>query len=412
MNITRVPINVRHFLLLALLAVPCTGMAAEFSGRFSMLGATAQASQGDFGYLSGNNILSADQQSLRLMLDETGNSAEWSIHVKTVRQHLTDIPFNDRHSSDLFRLSKQSAYWISETEINNSTHVGYELDRAVYKKSYRQFSLALGRQPVDWGSGRFWQPLNVFGAFAPTDLDTDYKPGIDSLKLDWFPSAFSSLSAVYAFAPTNNPEIKHENSGAVRYKRQAGEQSELSLLAGNIVGNTVLGASFESSWSGMGWRLEGLHTQLAISNENFIFWIAGLDYQFNNGTLLTAEWYDNSRGATQMSSLANLQTDPLVVYGLQPYLGRNVLGLSLGKDLTPLLRGDYVLLISPLKEASNQLNSSVLQQINLTYSVSNESDLLFSLQFANGRGLDSALKPQSEFGHLPASLSVRLRFYF
>lgn len=377
-----------------------------------MLGATAQASQGDSGYVNGDNILSADQQSLRLMLDESSDNTEWSIHLKTVRLHLSDISFNDRQSSDLFRVSKQSAYWISETETNSSTHLGYELDRAVYKKRYQQFSLALGRQPVDWGSGRFWQPLNVFGAFAPTDLDTDYKPGIDSLKLDWFPSAFSSLSVVYAFAPSNNPEIEHKDSAALRYKRQAGEQSELSLLGGTIIGNTVFGAAFESSWSGMGWRIEGLHSHLAKTGENFVFWIAGLDYQFENGTLITAEWYDNSRGAMQMSSLSSLQTDALVVYGLQPYLGRNVFGLSLGKDLTPLLRGDYVLLISPLKDTNAQLNSSVLHQLNLTYSVSNESDLLFSFQFANGRGLDSASKPQSEFGHLPASLSLRLRFYF
>lgn len=414
-NVTIMHIQIKyvlHFLIwLAFTTIPLTLAAAELTGRFSMLGSTAQATQGDIGFITKNNILSADQQSLRLMLDHAQDDAEWSLHLKTVRQHLSDIPFSDRHSSDLFRWSKQSAYWINETEANNSTHLGYELDRAVYKHRFNNVTLALGRQPVDWGSGRFWQPLNIFGAFAPTDLDTDFKPGIDSIKLDWFPSSFSSLSTVYALAPHDNVTLKNKNSAGIYYKRQVATASELSLLAGSVIGNAVFGAAFESSWAGMGWRVEAMHSHLTTTDENSLFWIAGLDYQFENGTLLSAEWYENSRGATNINMLGNLQSDTLVLYGLQQHLSKNILGLSISKEMTPLLNAAYTLLASPLKDG-DQFNTSLLHQLNFTYSVSNESDLLFSLQVANGRGLNTVSKPQSEFGHLPVSLSVRLRFYF
>jgi len=76
------------------------------------------------------------------------------------------------------------------------------------------------------------------------------------------------------------------------------------------------------------------------------------------------------------------------------------------------LNGGYTMLASPVKDIDNKISTSLLHQFNFTYSVSNESDILFSLQLANGQGLNTAAKPLSEFGHLPATMSVRLRFYF
>lgn len=389
--------------------------SAELTGRFSMLGSTANATQGDIGYVSKDNLLTADQQSLRLMLDDTGEKNEWSVHLKMARVHTKDFPSGGFHSSDFFRYDKLSHDWLKDKDINSTTSLGYQLDRAVYKHRFKNSTLSIGRQPIDWGSGRFWQPLNVFGSFSPTDLDTDFKPGIDAVSLDWFPSDFSSLTAVYAFSEKDNALIENKNSAAIHYRRQVGEVSEIKIVAGNIIGSKVFGAAFESSTaSGMGWRVEAAATNVYFTKEDVFFFIAGLDYQFSNGLLLTAEWYNNSRGFNSVSSLlnANLTTDPLLIYGLQQQLNQDVFGISLNKEISPLLNGSYTLLASPLKDVSGKLNTSLLHQFSLRYSVSDESDLLFSMQFANGTGLNSANKAQSEFGHIPTSLTIRLRFYF
>lgn len=410
-----------EYFILSFVLLPITIHAADLTGRFSMLGTTARATHGDIGYLNKDNTLTADQQSIRLMLDSSLNNSEWSLHMKMVRLHLSDYPFSDVHSSDLFRVEKLSDYWLEEndTGINtsNTSRFGYEIDRAVYKQRFQNTTLAIGRQPIDWGSGKFWQPLNVFGAFSPTDLDTDYKPGIDAATLDWFPTDFSSLTAVYTFSPNDNTAVENTTinnttSAALHYRSQVGEQSEFALLTAGVIGNRILGASFESAWGGMGWRVEAAHYNTK-DNQNSIFMIAGVDYQFTNGTYLTAEWYNNSRGANDTTSLinTNVLTDALIIYGLQQHLTQNVLGVSVNKDLTPLLSASYTLLASPLKDIDGGLTTSLLHQVNLSYSVSNESDLLFSFQFANGRGLKSATKIQSEFGHIPTSITVRLRFY-
>lgn len=401
------------FSLFLVLLLPSVTWSADLTGRFSMLSSTALATQGDSGYLNKDNTLTADQQSVRLMLDEAKDNSEWSLHAKFARIHLSDIAFNDNHSSNLFRYTELSANWLNEKDTNNATRFGYEIDRAVYKQRYDKMTLSFGRQPIDFGSGRFWQPLNVFGSFAPTDLDTDYKPGIDAARLDWFTSDLSSLTAVYAFSPKNNSSIKKTTNTAIHFRSQAGEQSEYALLAASVIDKNIIGASFESSWGGMGWRIEGAHYNDNKTKETSLFWIAGADYQFSNGALLTAEWYENSRGANNITSLSttNFLTDSLIKYGLQQQLSQRVFGLSLNKELTPLLNGAYTILASPLKDSNGQYNTSVLHQFNVSYSVSNESDILFSLRFANGRGLNG-LKPQSEFGHLPTSIAVRLRFYF
>lgn len=385
--------------------------AMDFTGRFAMLGTTAIAEEGDIGYQNNSStVVTADQQSARLMLDDVRSSGEWSLHVRTTRQHYSGYSPINTHSTDLFRLYAGSDAWLDEQDGDHSTLAGYEIDRAVYRRRFSHFTLGIGRQALDWGSGRFWQPLNVFGAFSPTDLDTDFKPGIDAVTADLYPSAFSSLTGAYVFAPHDNDAFK--DSGALYYRRQVGKLSELSLLAGSVIGNRLAGGSFESAWGGMGWRIEGLYYHLKASDENAFFWIGGVDYQFSNGTIVAAEWYDNSRGATREDELGAMADDPLVVYGLQQQLGRQLMGLTLERDITPLLHGSYTLLASSLYDQEGVRHSSLLHQVNFRYSVSDESDLLFSLLAGTGKGLDSADQPQSEFGYLPMSLSLRLRFYF
>lgn len=383
--------------------------AAELSGRFSMLGATAQAAEGDFGYQENvGHILTADQQGLRLMLEEGDGSSEWSAHLRAVRSHSHGFTTDGSHSSTLFRYADLGGTIIDESDGTTSTEIRYEMDRLYYRRHLTNATLSFGRQAIDWGSGRFWQPTNLFGSFAPTDLDTDYKPGIDSLVLDYFPTSFSSLTGVYALAPEGQSTIK--NSAALHYRRQVGELSEITLVAGSIAGNTAVGGAFESVWQGIGWRLEGAHYQ--IGDEQALFWIAGADYQFASGTLLSAEYYDNSRGASSESELTGKYSDLLVASGLQQHLSRHLLGIAISRDLTPLLHGGYTLLGSMLKEMKGVDAWSVMHQFNLSYSVSNESDLLASLMLSDGKGLSVDDEPRSEFGHIPATFTLRLRFYF
>ena len=403
--------TLRLALLLPILAGGQGAEAVEWTGRVSVLGSAAHPVAGDTGAdTPGVDTPTADQQSLRLMAGNHGGDNEWSAHVATMRQKLRGFVAGGAHSSALFRYRVLADSRTSGDGVQRFTRIGWEVDRAVYKRRFGRTGVSVGRQPIDWGSGRFWQPLNVFGAFAPTDLDTDYKPGIDAAVLNWYPSDFSSLTGVYALAPHDDASVK--DSAALHYRRQVGATSQVALIAGQVIGNRVFGASLEGDARGVGWRIEGLRSRLEQTGERVFAWIAGLDYQFENGALVSIEWYDNGRGARSQAALPRLSTDRLVTHGLQQHLSRNVLGFAAQKDVTPLLRANYTLLISALKNASGHRPASLLHQLNLVYSVSNESDLLLSLSNASGQGLNKAQQPQSEFGHLPASATLRWRLYF
>ncbi|MCL7745273.1 hypothetical protein LV476_10035 [Guyparkeria hydrothermalis] len=381
--------------------------AADLTARTAVLGTIAHPNSGDLA--ADQDWPNADQQSLRLMLDDVTEIGDWSLHVKTRRLHSNGLPLDATATADRFRYRPLSQDWIDRGHPNDGTRVGYELDRAVYRWRHDDLAFSVGRQPIDWGAGRFWQPLNVFGAFTPTDLDTDFKPGIDAAVFDWYPGPLSALTLAYVLSPQDEST---EDSVVLHYRRQLGNGMALATLAGRVREANVIGASLEGDLGGMGWRVEATRHGAGEDRDDYLFWVAGVDYQLDDGTLLIAEWYDNGAGAGQTDTLPGLTAADGVTPGLVPHLGRQVLGVGAEKDLTPLLRGSYTLLASPLRTDQGDRQSSLLHQLNLTWSLSNESDLLVSLLFASGRGLADDGRPRSEFGHVPASLTVRWRHYF
>ena len=385
---------------LLLAAMPIS--AAELTGRASLLGSAGWARSGDIGVDGpGSERITADQQSLRMMLDETGERGEWSLHVDTRRQHVDGMPpIAPLLPADRFRYRSLSHEWIDDRGAHTRTRVGYTVDRAFYRHRFGRFTLGAGRQPIDWGTGRFWQPMNVFGAFAPTDLDTDFKPGIDALVADWYPSPMSSLTVAWVLSPQHDPA---EDSVAAYFRRQVGMQAEVLLLAGRVRGENVAGAALQGEVKGMGWRIEGVHHGTGQGDDGALSWIAGADYQLQDGTLLTAEWRD--RGGSVIPGA------PPTPDAIRADEDRRMLGLGASRDLTPLLHGSYTLLVNPLRDDGSR-DFSWLHQLNLTWSLSNESDLLLSLLHAGGPGMDATGEPQSAFGHLPSTVTLRYRHYF
>lgn len=400
---------------------PSSWASPQFTGRVAVLGALAHADADQTGSKKGKDTyLNANQQGLRLMLDDTSTQDQWSIHLRTVRQYVENYPTSNLHSSDLFRAKTLSDDW-TDTSPNTQTKIGYEIDRAVYKTQIPQISklfgdasasASIGRQPIDWGAGRFWQPMNVFGSFAPTDLDTDFKPGIDAATLDFYPSAFSSLTAAYVFSSDAQTLSKGKTNVALHYRAQVGDVSELGLIAADVLDNRIYGGSFETSWQGMGFRVEGTRTHDKNAKRDYNFWIAGIDYQFDNGILIAGEIYNNERGAENVSQLNTVASQSWYRYGLLPQLSRQLAGISIQKDVTPLWQVQYLLLSSWLKDTRQDTEASWLNQINATYSVSNESSLLISALFTNGKGLTSNQQLQSEFGAVPLSVTAKFVMYF
>ena len=396
-----------------------------------------------FGGFYGDNsseLFDNRQQQLSLRLMSTASTPDQQ-HTLTGHLKLRHQTFSSpsvaqgtsESAIDYFRAAKISdnQLWNSCDEVSQGDicfQGGYDLDRLFYRyqPDSGQYRVTLGRQAIDWGAGRFWQPLNLFGSFAPTDLDTDYKAGIDALVGEYYPGYFSSITLAYL--PTSHSIREQaiankgtdEDSLALHYRTLMESGGEVTLLAGRVMQRSALGFAWESSFdltynlSGIGSRIEAvlyepdgvLSGSEGETEKRSVLMIAGVDYQSQSdnelldGILINLELYQASNGADKASGLNKVRQSALVKQGIQPQLSEQVIGLGLGKTLSPLWQGNYTGLFSTLSGGNSQLH-----QISAVYSVSDESDLLLSL--LSGYGSDA-----SEFGPAPISLSARLRLYF
>ena len=293
-------------------------------------------------------FISDNTQQLRLISEGKVNTAlDYEFHVTSTNQHInTQQP--DVGTDNIYRLKSLSRNTIDESGISNTNRWRQQVDRAVFIANFSQLRLNAGRQPISWGSGRFWQPLDVFGAFAATDIEREYKPGIDLISVDYYPSHFSNLTLLYSFSPEGNHKI--EDSQGIRYQTQIGERSAISLMLSNITNNLVVGGSFETDWQEAGWRIEGIIFEEFDSSKVSGFFIVGVDYQLQSETVIAAEYYYNSSGASTPEEIANESLSPLVLFGVQKQLSSQLVGLSLQNTLTPLISFNYTLLSAYLDE--------------------------------------------------------------
>lgn len=429
----------------ALLAVPAASAAAagppaeaaaagegggapfKVTSSFKLVQIVAHAQPGDQDFRhAGDDTRETDQAALRVQV--TGAPApgiRYELHylnivLDTAQMGLSPEPAGDALGAGRYREQSLRGYLERPTTdprhpiTTQTTWWYHELDRASVSLTRGAWRATLGRQPITWGAGRFWQPTDLFLAFSPTEIEREFKPGVDAALVEAFPSSFSSVALAAVAHPRDRPELGE--SVVAHGRSKLGEVSEGSLVGGDVQGERVVGGSLETSWLGAGWRVEGiLFRPRHGANETAgtaLYASAGMDRQFASGVTLFAEVYHHSLGATREAELPQVAARTIAREGRLPHLSRNVAAVALDKELTGLLRGTYSAFAAPLQDAAGGWVTSTLQQATLTYSIGDNADAVFSLLLGRGKGLSTTGRPRSEFGHLPDTLFARLQFFF
>ena len=399
---------------LALYVTQSFGISAEdlteklnLTGVLSLENTTSYPTEGQLFFKNSHErIISNNYQQLRLITEgEATKNSNYEFHFTSTNQH-QNMDNRSTSSINLYRAKSLKHQTIKESGTSNYNSWAQEIDRANVTINLTDLRFKIGRQPISWGTGRFWQPLDVFGAFAATDIEREYKPGIDLVSADYYPSHLSSLSLIYVFSPRDNSVIK-DSQGAI-YQTQLGENSSVSIMLSNISSNKVGGGSFETDWLDIGWRIEGTIFEEFDSSKKSAYFIAGIDYQLKNETSISAEYYFNRSGASTSQELEKLTSSTLILSGLQKQLSEQLLGLSLQNTVTPLITLNYTLLTAYL----SGFEISTLHQFSGIISLGNESDLRLSLLLTSGEKLDDNKIPQSEFGHIPLGVTLKYKLYF
>ncbi len=287
-----------------------------------------------------------------------------------------------------------------------------EFDRLAATLSLWQLDFTFGRQAITWGTGRFWQPTDLFSPFGPLQVDREFKAGNDAARLVLAPGDFTQVEFVWAFGEDGDPD---RSAGVGKFKTLL-KDYDLSVLGGWVQTEIVGGGDFAGDLGGTG---IGLHGEILYNHvrdrSDYVDFLVGLDYRFpGKGPYLLGEYYYHGAGAVNPEGLNRLARADRILSRGTLVLGRHNLGLGASYEILPILTGMFNVLVN-LTDPSAVLNPF------LEYSVSDNAVATAGCTIPLGEAPTFFVLPEglgvrdvrlnSEYGTYPFSFFLELRFY-
>jgi hypothetical protein len=367
---------------------------------------------------SGNDAAGLSASALRLTAD--GAPAPWFAYELHAVEDLSMVTMPGALSleglnftaptTERYRLAELSSTWIADPNVRTRLWI----DRASVKYRLGGVDIELGRQAVTFGNAHFWNPLDVFLPFDARQFDREYKPGVDALRVDIPIGLTSGLNLVAVPGRVEGAPVATRSwygSAALVHAYTNVADYDLALQAAKIYGGYQLGAGVAGQVGPIDVRGEATYFRALNDHRDRVrvpsHWVAvaGLGHTFDSSLTLDAEYLYNGAGDDDSLAVALSR----VTSGRALQMSEHVAGALASYDLLPVLKGSLATLVSVS-------DGSLVIQPGLTYSVSDESDLLAGALIAFGKTPRAGAGPvpelQSEFGTYPDVGYVQYRCYF
>ncbi len=272
------------------------------------------------------------------------------------------------------------------------------VDRAAVTIVRSGLEAAVGRQPVSFGEGRLFTPLDLVAPFTPTTLDTEYKPGVDAVRVDAYAGTSTQVTVLGAYLG----DWRLEESAVVVDGRTTLLGTDLALFAGLLYHEPVLGASVSGAAGPV-----GLYGDLAVTltdDGSEVRGVAGALWRPTDTTTVTGELYGQTFGEAEAEAYFALATDERWTRGDLWLYGHAYAGLSVAQEVTPLVGASALAVV-------NVLDPSALLGATLTWSAAVDADLAAGV-FAGAGKRPVGVEPRSEFGLVPVIGYLQTRLYF
>ena len=289
----------------------------------------------------------------------------------------------------------------------------HTLDWAWFRTRLGPVDITVGRQPITMGRATFWKPIDLLSTFAPTEIDSEYKPGVDALRLDFALTQRHTLALVAVageLADDHDAEATLAGSSFAGRLKLGFEGWDLGFFSGYVREDLVVGidafvdlkkvplhAEASLTWVPDGDRARG-------DGQLFVRATAGVIWTIPKFQLV-AEIHYNGAGGADPEDYAGEALSARAAIGEVFTLGRYYLGLVARWEAHPLLS-------LTLTAMANLRDPSVLVTPGLSYNMAENVELIFGALLPIGASADFSLlsaTTRSEFGLYPYFYYLELK---
>ena len=204
------------------------------------------------------------------------------------------------HSSELFfnpvELTSRRQFYKMRWALHDGKklEIYHFIDRFYIRKDFNFGNLIIGRQRISWGTGRVWNPTDLFNPINPADFSKIEKDGADAVTWKIYLGSFTDLHVVYN--PVNR--FKSNNFG-FRFRSNA-KGFDFSFMSGYFDKRGIVGFDFAGNFLNAGIRGEGIiSADVKNLRSNFLKFILGFDNQFTKNFYALFEYQFNGEGKTK-----------------------------------------------------------------------------------------------------------------
>lgn len=290
-------------------------------------------------------------------------------------------------SSD--KTARQFFDWRWQPVNEENVTISHFIDRLYWRQDFGFGNLTVGRQRVAWGSGRIWNPTDLFNPINPAAFDKIEKDGADLLTAQIYLGNFTDLTVVH------NPQKSLRKNNAAAKFRTNYQTYDISILGGYFDERIIFGGDFAGNLLTAGLRGEWIFSaQNDDFSNHFVKYIVGIDYQFSRRIYSLLEYQFNGEGATSFTEydFAGLANGRLI------NLNRNYLFSQTMIQLHDLVS-------SGIGWNGNLNDGSGFFALTVSYNYRANLDLQCGGQLYYGRTF-------SEYGFYPTTLFGRVSWYF
>jgi hypothetical protein len=258
------------------------------------------------------------------------------------------------------------------------------IDRAWLQYTQNNIEIKMGRQRINWGQTFVWNPNDIFNTYNFFDFDYVERPGVDAVRIQYYPNYTSSIELAAKIDSSNNVTA----AGLYRFNRWSTDFQLIgayySQPASSNIGNNktesdwVSGFGITSDYKGISFRTEVSYFYPAkeSTNQNDLFLVSiGFDHSFKNELYLSSEFFYSSRVEINAEgSIFEINSGPLTVKNLA-YAKYNAF-VQASYPLTPLFKVS----LSGMYFTDAQMTGYFVGP-NLDYSLLDNLDLALYFQF-------------------------------